>query len=78
MHDSDVFAQLVALERQVAHGQRAQSERDQLIRNLVDSGMRQADAWRAWNEARIANNLPTVTRAAVEAVVRRTKPQTTI
>ena len=72
----DPFAELVTLEGMVAQGQRAQSDRDRLIRSLIDSGVRQAEAWRAWNEARARHDLPPVTRAAVEAVMRRTQPTT--
>ena len=73
---TDPYSHLVTLEGMVAQGQRAQVERDHLLRAMIDSGMKQADAWRAWNEARARHNLPPVTRAAVEAVVRRTQPTT--
>ncbi len=69
---NELTDRLYVLVGKEAAGHRAQFDRDRLIRIMIDAGARQADAWRALNKAREAHGLPPVTRAAVEAIIRRT------
>lgn len=63
------------LEGDIARGRKAMEKRDRLIRQAIDGGMRQADAWRAMNDARAHHGERALTRAAVEAILRRTAPK---
>lgn len=72
MDTTDFQKELTTLEGKVAVGQRAMEQRDLLIRRMVDAGIRQADAWRMLNQARSHHGQKEVTRAAVEAILRRT------
>ena len=71
----DIVNELVRLEGRVAEGHRAMEQRDRLIRQAIDGGMRQAEAWRLLNSARVSHGAPPLSRAAVEAILRRTAPK---
>lgn len=61
------------LETSYVVGQQALKERNQLILDLVDGGVRQADIYRLLNEARVEAGGEPITRDAVFMLVYRNR-----
>ncbi len=64
---------LVDLEAAYVLGQRALKERNQLILDMVDAGVRQADVFRTLNRARVEVGGEPITRDAVFMLVYRNR-----
>jgi hypothetical protein len=62
---------LYEIERDVAQGIQALKRRDQLLVDLLGSGVRQADMTRAINQARAEAGVPPVTPDAISAAIKR-------
>jgi hypothetical protein len=62
---------LINIERDVAKGIQALKRRDQLLVDLLGSGVRQADMTRAINQARAEVGVPPVTPDAIGAAIKR-------